>query len=54
MEAILGVVFILALIILGIRSILHICIKDRVHDVKIKTKFFNIEITKHDSYKDGN
>ncbi len=53
MEAFLGVVFILSLVIYGICSILHICIKDRVHDIKIKTKFFNLEITKHDS-KDGN
>ncbi len=51
MEAILGVVFILLLVILiiyGIHAILHICIKDKSHDVKIKTKFFDIEVTKHD------
>lgn len=51
MEAILGVVFtllLIALIIYGIRTIVHICIKDKSHDVKIKTKFFDIEVTKHD------
>ena len=51
MEAIWGVVFTLLLIILlifGIQTILHICTKDQLHDVKIKTKFFDIEITKHD------
>ncbi len=56
MEALLGVVFTLVLVILiiyGIRAILHICIKDQIHDVKIKTKFFNIEISKHDSCRDG-
>ena len=57
MEAICGVVFTLLLVVLiiyGIRAILHICMKDKSHDVKIKTKFFDIEITKHDSCKDGN
>jgi hypothetical protein len=51
MEAILGVIFTLLLVVLiiyGVRAILHICIKDKSHDVKIKTKFFDIEVTKHD------
>lgn len=53
METILGVVFILTIIIYGIKAILYICIKDKTHDIKIKTKFFDIEITKHDTYRDG-
>ena len=50
MEAILGVVFALALsslIIIGIIAILHKCLNDKRHDVKIKTKYFDIEITQH-------
>lgn len=51
MEAIWGFVFTLVLVVLiicGIHAILHICMKDKSHDVKIKTKFFVIEVTKHD------
>ncbi len=51
MEAILGVVFALvlsALIIIGIITILHKCLKDKRNDVKIKTKYFDIEITQHE------
>ena len=51
MEAIWGIVFTLgltALIIYGIIAILHKCMKDKSHDVKIKTKFLDIEITQHD------
>ena len=51
MEAILGVVFALvlsALIIIGVITILHKCLKDKRHDVKIKTKYFDIDITQHE------
>lgn len=51
MGAILGVVFTLTLsvlIIIGIIAILHKCLNDKRHDVKIKTKYFDIEITQHD------
>jgi len=42
----LGVVFALvlsALIIICVITILHKCLKDKRHDVKIKTKYFDIE-----------
>ena len=48
---ILGVVFALvlsALIIIGVITILHKCLKDKRHDVKIKTKYFDIEMTQHE------
>lgn len=51
MEAIFGIVFTLILVVLtiyGILAILHKCSKDRIHDIKIKTKFFDIEINQHE------
>ena len=45
MEAILGVVFALvlsALIIIGVITILHKCLKDKRPDVKIKTKYWRV------------
>lgn len=49
MNAILVVVFILSLIVLiyGIKVLLHICLSDQSHDIKIKTKVFSIEVKKH-------
>ena len=51
MGAILGVVFALALSVININSIItimHKCLNDKRHDVKIRTKYFDIEITQHD------
>lgn len=51
MGAILGVVFALtlsAMVIISIITILHKYLNDKRHDVKIRTKYFDIEITQHD------